>query len=135
MRLEMHKYVAEYEHDGRAWVVHYLDPDIATWGRTLRAAKRYARELLATYLEVDDLADADVEIEDRVKLPSSVNAELDRLSRMRRESDALRATVAADTKRAATELRRAGLSTRDVGEILGISSARVAQIERESAAA
>jgi predicted transcriptional regulator len=54
---------------------------------------------------------------------------------LRRESEALRASVAADTKRAATELRRAGLSTRDVGEILGISSARVAQIERESAAA
>jgi hypothetical protein len=131
----MHKYVAEYEHDGRAWVVQYRDPDIATWGRTLRTAKRYARELLATYLEVDDLADLGIEIEDRVKLPSGVNSELDRLSRMRRESDALRATVSADTKRAATALRRAGLSTRDVGEILGISSARVAQIERESAAA
>ena len=86
-------------------------------------------------MTADDLADLGIEIEDRVKLPSSINSELDRLSRMRRESDALRATVAADTKRAATELRRAGLSTRDVGEILGISSARVGQIERESAAA
>lgn len=131
----MPKYIAEYEHDGRAWVVQYLDPDIATWGRTLRAAKRYARELLATYLDVDDLAGVGVEIEDRVKLPSGVGAEIQRITRMRSEADALRSTVAAETKRAATDLRRAGLSTRDVGEILGISSARVAQIERESAAA
>jgi hypothetical protein len=131
----MPKYIAEYEHDGRAWVVQYLDPDIATWGRTLRTAKRYARELLATYLDVDDLAGVGVEIEDRVKLPSGMRAEIQRLTRMRTQADALRSTVAAETKRAATDLRRAGLSTRDVGEILGISSARVAQIERESAAA
>ena len=82
----MQRYIAEYEHDGRAWVVQYRDPDIATWGRTLRAAKRYARELLATYLEVDDLDHVDIEIEDRVKLPSSVKSELARLSTMRRES-------------------------------------------------
>jgi len=131
----MRTYVAEYDHDGRAWVVQFQDPDISTWGRTLRSAKGYARELLRAYLEVNDLAAAGVEIEDRVKHPRSVRLELDRLARMRQQSEALRAEVAAETRRAAAELRRAGLSTRDVGELLGISSARVAQIERESAAA
>jgi DNA-directed RNA polymerase specialized sigma subunit len=131
----MTRYVAEYEHDGRAWVVQFQEPDIATWGRTLGMAKRYARELLATYLEVDDLAETGAEIEDRVKLPVAVSAEIARLARMRREADALRSEVAGETRRVAAALRRAGLSTRDVGEILGISAARVAQIERESAAA
>lgn len=51
---------------------------------------------------------------------------------MRGESETLRAQVVAETRRAAAVLRRAGLSTRDVGEILGISGTRVAQIERDS---
>jgi hypothetical protein len=58
----MKTYVAHYEHDGRAWVVTFGEPDISTSGRSLRAAKRYARELLAAYLEVDDLVSADVEV-------------------------------------------------------------------------
>lgn len=51
----MQAYVAHYEHDGRAWVVRFDEPDISTFGRSLRAAKRYARELLAVYFEVNDL--------------------------------------------------------------------------------
>jgi hypothetical protein len=131
----MRRYLADYRHDGRAWVVQIKDPDISTWGRTLASAKRYARELLAAYLETDDLERAGVELVDRVRLPANVAVELERLAELRRDAEALRARVADETRRAAAELRGAGLSTRDVGELLGISSARVAQIERETAAA
>ena len=51
--------------------------------------------------------------------------------RRRLQADSLRSQVAEETRRTAAELRRVGLSTRDVGEILGISGTRVAQIERE----
>ena len=131
----MRTYVAHYEHDGRAWVVRFEDPDISTYGRSLRAGKRYARDLLAAHLEVDDLATAGAEVVDRVSLPATVDAQVERLAHMRAESDALRSEVAAETRRAAATLRKNGLSTRDAGEILGISSARIAQIERESAVA
>jgi hypothetical protein len=127
----MREVVARYEHDGRAWVVQILDPDIATFGLTLRSAKRYARELVKTYAEVDDLAAAGIELVDDVVLPANVEAEIDQLAEMRREAEVLRHDVAIETRRATQQLRRAGFSTRDVGEILGISSARVAQIERE----
>ena len=124
----MRTYVAEYEYDGRAWVVQFHDPDISTFGRTLRSAKRYARELLGAYLELDDLADAGVEVVDEISLPVKVEVGVDRLGAMRRD-------IAAETRRATQQLRGAGLSTRDVGEILGVSAARVAQIERETAGA
>ena len=125
-------YLATYTHDDRAWIVQFRDPDIATFGRTLASAKRYARSALAVYLEVDDLAAEGVEIVDDVRLPSEVAIEITRLVDQRSKVDTLRAEVAEATRRAATDLRRMGLSTRDVGEILGISGARVAQIERES---
>jgi DNA-directed RNA polymerase specialized sigma subunit len=131
----MRTYIASYEHDGRAWVVRFYDPDISTFGRSLRAAKRYARELLATYLEVDNLADAGVEVVDRLSLPDAAGTELERLAQKRAQAEAVRAEVAAETRRAARALRKSGLSTRDTGEILGVSSARVAQIEHETAPA
>lgn len=129
------RYVAAYMHDDRAWIVQFHDPDIATFGRTLAAAKRYARSALAVYLEVDDLAAAGVEVVDDVRLPTEVAAEIHRLAEQRSKADTLRAEVAEATRRMASDLRRLGLSTRDVGEILGISGARVAQIDRESGAA
>lgn len=125
-------FVATYTHDDRAWIVQFRDPDVATFGRTLASAKRYARSALAVYLEVDDLAAARVEVIDDVRLPTEVAAEITRLVDERSKVDVLRAEVAEATRRAATDLRRMGLSTRDVGEILGISGARVAQIDRES---
>lgn len=129
----MANYVAHYRYDGRAWAVRFRDPDIATFGRTLRVAKQYARELLAVHLElpsVDALMEAGAEIDDVIQLPDGVDAEIDLLAKRRREAEAIRTEVASETRRAAAALRHAGLSTRDVGELLGISSARVAQMER-----
>jgi predicted RNase H-like HicB family nuclease len=128
-------YTATYTHDDRAWIVQFRDPDIATFGRTLASAKRYARSALAVYLEVADLTEAGVEVVDDVRLPPGVADEIERLIDQRSKAEALRAEVAEATRRAAADLRRLGLSTRDVGEILGISGARVAQIERESESA
>jgi predicted RNase H-like HicB family nuclease len=128
------RYVATYTHDERAWIVQFREPDVATFGRTLASAKRYARSALAVHLEVSDLAAAGVEVTDMVRLPTSITDEITRLTDQRSKVETLRAEVADGTRRAAADLRRLGLSTRDVGEILGISGARVAQIERESGA-
>jgi len=126
------RYIATYTHDDRAWIVQFREPDIATFGRSLSSAKRYARSALAVFLEVDDLTTAGVEVVDDVRLPTAMSKVVDRVIAQRSKVDALRAEAAESTRRAAAELRRLGLSTRDVGEILGISGARVAQIDRES---
>lgn len=129
------RYVATYRLDARAWIVRFGDPDIATFGRTLASAKRHARSALAQSLAVEDLAAEGIEVVDDVRLPTKISAEISQLVDQRSKVEALRSDVARSTRRTAADLRRMGLSTRDVGEILGISSARVAQIERESGAA
>jgi hypothetical protein len=126
------RYVATYTHDERAWIVQFLELDIATFGRTLVSAKRNARSALAVHLDVTDLASAGAEVVDDVRLPGQISDEVDRLIAQRSAVDALRAEVADATRRVAGNLRRLGLSTRDVGEILGVSGARIAQIDRES---
>lgn len=125
------RFVAEYRWDDRAWIVQFRDPDIATFGRSLASAKRHARSALAVHLEIDDLGAAGIEIVDDVRLPSAVSSELDVLVARRAEADRLRADVAETTRHVATELRAHGFSTRDVGELLGVSGTRIAQIERE----
>ena len=126
------QYVATYTREDRAWIVLFHDPNIATHGRTLAAAKRYARSALAVHLEVDDLSTAGIEVIDDVRLPAAIAAEVGRLVERRSTVESLRTEVARSTRRAAADLRRLGFSTRDVGEILGISGARVAQIDREA---
>ena len=127
----MKSYVATYTFDGRGWIVQFEEPDIATFGRALATAKVHARSLLAVWLEVDDLTAAGAEVIDHVKLPAAAQIDVGRLSRQRVKAEAVRRDLAADTRSAARALRAAGLSTRDVGEILGISGARVAQMDHE----
>lgn len=130
----MKRYVARYTFDGRGWIVQFEAPDIATFGRSLASAKTHARSLLAVWLEVDELASAGVEVIDRVELPRSAAVDVSRLTCQRTQADALRRELADGTRSAARALRAAGLSTRDVGEILGISGARVAQMDHEPVA-
>jgi predicted transcriptional regulator len=79
------------------------------------------------------LDEAGVKVIDDVRLPGPIGDEVRRLADQRSKADALRAEVVSATRVAAADLRRLGLSTRDVGEILGISGARVAQLDRERA--
>lgn len=123
------RYTARYRFDGRGWICQFAEPDIATFGRTIAAAKQHARSLLAVHLEVDDLASVGAEIDDEVHLPAGVDIELAELLRQRMEAARMRNELAIATRRAATKLRAAGLSTRDVGELIGVSGARVGQLE------
>ena len=67
-------YTFDYRFDGEAWEVELQGTDFATWGKSLVAAKRHARELLAAYLEIDDLKAAGIEVVDEVHTPEAVGA-------------------------------------------------------------
>lgn len=126
------RYVATYTKDEGAWIVQFHEPDIATFGRSLATAKRHARSALRVHLQVDDLDKAGAELIDDVRLPADLAGNVDRLAGDRRKVDAMRAELVERTRRAVADLRRHGFSTRDVGEILGVTNTRVAQLEREA---
>ena len=126
------RYRATYRKEDGAWIVQFDEPDIATFGRSLATAKQHARSALAVYLEIEDLAASDVELIDDVRLPADIADEVDRLAAARRTVESMRADLVDGTRRAVTDLRRRGFSTRDVGEILGVTNTRVAQLEREA---
>jgi predicted RNase H-like HicB family nuclease len=134
MAKNVRRYVATYRREDGAWIVQFREPGIATFGRSLATAKRHARSAIAVHLEVQDLEAAGVEIVDDVRLPEGVAAEVDRLAAERTKVESMRADLVEATRRAAADLRRRGFSTRDVGEILGVTGTRVAQLEREAKA-
>lgn len=61
------RYVIRYRREGRRWIAEV--PDFESWSpaRSLAAAKREGRELLAMLLNVDDLAAAGVSVVDEVQ--------------------------------------------------------------------
>ena len=124
----MKTYHATYTREGPYWVVQFEEPDISTFGRTLAAARSHARDALAAYLEVPDLGVSDARLSEVVEVPGVDRATLDALRVEREKAHVLRANVARTTAEVAASLRDRGLSTRDIGDVLGISHGRVAQL-------
>ena len=76
-RADLDRYVVEYRQDGRRWVAEIPDLDSSTWARTLSAAKRDARVLIARLLDVHHLDRAGIEVVDEVHsaAPARVGAQ------------------------------------------------------------
>ena len=112
-------------HEGGTWLVNVAGtPGAHTFGRSLGEAKRHGVEMVALWFDVepDRLAiDWDIRLGDLagpVKQARSAMAHAD-ADRLRRD-EAVRA------------LTEAGMSYRDIAELLGLSHQRVAQIARAS---
>jgi DNA-binding GntR family transcriptional regulator len=125
----MARYRVAYTREGPHWVAQVEDPDISTYGRNLAAAKAHAREAIATYLEVDRVDDAD--LDEEVRLGGEFHQAIAGLVARRRLVEQLEDQVTDQTRRFALRLVQEGFSTRDAGEILGISHQRVAQVVKQ----
>ena len=124
--MKRHRYRVVYELDesGR-WIATV--PRVKgchTYGRSIEQARARIREALALFVRQAGT----VHLVDDVRLPvvaaSAVAA--GRAARVRVEREQKRAKVA--LARAVSKLERLGLSTRDTGEVLGLSQQRVHQI-------
>jgi len=122
----MARYRVAYTREGPHWVAQVEDPDISTYGRNLGAAKLHVREAIATYLETDRVDEND--LDEDVRLGKDLQGPIEDLVAKRRRVDELEAEVGDKTREFAMRLVEGGYSTRDAGEILGISHQRVAQV-------
>lgn len=122
----------ELTYEDGAWLVAVPAlPDVHTFGRTQAKAVANAREAIALWLEVERDRPVDLE-EVELDLRFRIDDQADEL--VRQAADARQAAVrSADvaqglTRDAAVALTRAGLSTREAGDVLGLSHQRISQV-------
>jgi hypothetical protein len=100
--------------------------------KRLDQVEAMAREVIALMLDRDPADVGGVELD--VHLPDQLADNLAALRQSERLADDARQAAAHAQRRAAEQLRAAGMSVRDVGRLLGVSHERVSQIlARESA--
>jgi predicted RNase H-like HicB family nuclease len=124
---------AVYERDAQGrWLVHIAEePRCHTWARSYGAARREiidAAELWLDELGTESLDNLD--IRDEVRIAGAAQAR--DLAEVREELTRRLADVRAKVDEAARGLVSAGVSVRDVADLLGISPGRVSQIVRHS---
>lgn len=126
----MARYKVTYERDEGGWWIAELHgvPGVNSDGRTVASARRRVREALA--LAVGDVAAAQAELVDDVKLPPAVKKAVKEAATIRARADELHAEAREATVSLAKELtRRYGLSVRDAARLLGVSHQRVQQVK------
>lgn len=118
---------AVYEHDAEdgVWLVELQEePRCHTWGKTLAAAKRAIREAAGLWFD-------EVEVEDQVRPPAVAREEVELARRLRREAERAKVAAQLAIENAARSLREAGFSSREAGEVVGLSHQRVNQLEMQ----
>jgi len=121
-------YTAVFTRDENgAWIVRVpAVPGCHTYGLSLRQARQRIREALSLFLDDAEAA----RIEDDIRLPARTRATVERAKRARERADRERETAQRETERSVQSLVRLGLSTRDAGDLLGLSHQRVQQLVR-----
>lgn len=125
------QYTVKLERDEDGWWVATI-PDVPgchTQARTIVQAKERAREALGLF--IGDAAET-VELTAKAELPAGVRRAVEQSHRSRERADTEAAKAAEATREAVEELTKLGLSTRDAGELLGLSRQRVHQVLKAS---
>ncbi len=136
-------YVAEVERDASGnWLASVPAlRGVHTHARSLASLRRYLKDAIALWLEVDllDAGETDphverdsVNVQLNVKLPARVRRATETARRRRDRARGAEAEAAAATRDAAHALVESGLSHRDAAEMLGLSHQRVDQLLRSA---
>ncbi len=126
--VEIVTYRAVYEREpDRRWTVRI--PDVLgchSYGRTIAQARERIREALGLF--VDDAATA--QIEDDVRLPKSIQKQVQAAKQLREKVTREEREMVAAQRRAVSAMRRLNLGHRDAGQLLGVSFQRAQQLEQ-----
>jgi DNA-directed RNA polymerase specialized sigma subunit len=107
--------------------------EVASQSRRLDQADTAIREAIALVLDVDG-DEFDVDISPDLRQVEVSDETLEALQ-LRKALAELSDQAHRRTPAAVTELRRAGLTVRDVAQLLGVTPSRVSQIEKQSSLA
>lgn len=126
--VEVLTYRAVYEREpDRRWTVRIpAVPGCHSYGRTIAQARERIREALDLF--VDDAAAA--EIEDDVRLPKSIQRQVQAAKQLREKVTREEREMVVAQRRAVSAMRRLNLGHRDAGQLLGVSFQRAQQLER-----
>lgn len=130
--VDMTTYTVTATRDGNWWSLIAADVDgreVASQSRRLDQADAAIREAIALVLDVDGDS-FDVEVTPMLDR-TGVSEETVELLELRRELSRLGERSRRLTPQAVAELRAAGLTVRDVAELLGVTPSRVSQIEHQ----
>lgn len=123
----MRTYTARVTREGRWWIVAIPDLDLTTQARRFRDVQRMAAEAIAltTDAGVDDIhVTVDVADVAGIALADSVAA----IASARQQRDDLEARLAEETRALARRLAAAGITVRDIGDLIGVSFQRAHQL-------
>ena len=127
----MRRLKVSYERDGGGWWIARIGSirGVHSNGRTIAEALRRVREALA--LAVGEEVAERAEFMDDVHLPAALRSRIEGYRRVRAtERRAREEAHEAASLLAPALVRKLGLSTRDVGELLGLSHQRVHQLSQ-----
>jgi len=127
-------YAVTATRDGDWWALvakNVAGREVASQSRRLDVAEQVIREAIALVLDVEPNA-FDVTITPVLDQVMVSQGTLDLLGLRRTLAD-LSDRARRGTPRAVAELRGAGLTVRDVAELLGVTPSRVSQIEKQNA--
>ncbi len=125
----MKTYRVRATRDGRFWLLTVPDLEIVTQARRLTEADEMARDLIATWLDIDP---GSFGIDLDVALPGELAKRRERARRLRERSDRLREQAADELRSVVRDAHEAGLTVRELAVTLGVSHQRAQQILAES---
>jgi len=131
----MHSYRVTATREGDWWVLVARDVDgreVASQSRRLDQAEPAIRDAIALVLDTDPTSFALEISPDLESVPMSEEAR--EVLELRHALIELSERVHRRTSSAVAELRSAGLTVRDVAQLLGVTAARVSQIEQRERA-
>lgn|GEM_PF-370966 len=121
----MSTYTALVSREGKFWHVEVPEIGRVTQARNINEVDDMARDLIAIMAGIER---GSVELDVRIQLPDSVQAHLSEVERARDAEADARSHAATELRAAATELKNAGLSVRELGSVLGVSYQRASQL-------
>lgn len=127
MAEQMSEYTVQYKKDDTGWWIASIKQvrGCHTQGRTIEQARKRIREALGLFIDDAD----DCTLIDEIVLPASARTLVRQVISTRKRAEEENLRLQKSTAQAAKVLtKNAGLSVRDVGEILGLSHQRIHQL-------